>query len=44
VWKCWVLTHLPLTGNPARVVELAQARFPGIIELATEGATREVES
>jgi ribonuclease BN (tRNA processing enzyme) len=39
-----VLTHLPPTGNPARVVELSQARFPGIIELATEGATFEVTS
>ena len=39
-----VLTHLPPTGNPARVVELAQARFLGTIELATEGATFEVGS
>jgi hypothetical protein len=39
-----VLTHLPPTGNPARAVELAQARFHGTIELATEGATFEVRS
>ena len=39
-----VLTHLPPTADPALAVELAQARFPGTIALATEGATFEVGS